>query len=151
MVNISKWKKRVSVHPSLPALELNFLLGIPAERLRSLRKRCSVLTSLASSNDWCTIAVHSTEAKTQRASPSAPTIPPFLSLCPSVSLSLPLSGWYVRRWAKKLSVCLHCVLNDMSIRLLNLALLWQCVYFFSTIRFSVALSHMKRVLISCFV
>lgn len=132
---LSKWKERVYVHPSLPALGLNFLLGIPAERLRSLGKRCSLLTGLACSNDWCTIAVHSTEAKTSRASPPPPTVPPFLSVC----VSLCLLGWHTRRFAKKLSVCLHCVLNDMSVGLLNSAAL-SClllrVPFLSTMRSS---------------
>lgn len=121
-----------SIHRSLPR-GLNFLLGIPAERLRSLRKRCSVLTGLASSNDWCTIAVHNTEAKSPRASPPPPTIPPFLSPVPlslSLSPSLSLSGWHVRHFAKKLSVCLHCALNDMSIWLLNWAHSGETVYRF---------------------
>ena len=158
-MNMHQSRKRggcPSVCPSLLAFGLNFLLGIPAERLRSLRKRCSVLTGLASSNDWSTIAVHSTEAKTPRASPSPPTIPPFLSLCPCVS---PLS----------LALRLTCATLCQEAVHLFCAVFWKIwasdcstlPFFGNTLSSScmsaalrdplLALSHLKRVLISCLV
>lgn len=64
------------------------------------------------------------ESITAAADNSPPLQPPSLSLAASVS------GWNGRRFAKKLSLCLHCSLNHTSVWLLNSNPPGQSVYCF---------------------
>lgn len=77
----------LSIHRSLPWVWISSR-AFQRRGLMSLRKHCSVLTGLASSNDWCTIAAHNTEAKSPRASPPPPTNSFLFRLCLCLSLIL---------------------------------------------------------------